>query len=237
VYLPQKQYLDIIASSLHQYCILITSVGPLYSVTSIYCYISEISCLHILHFSTIKMQFSNLFIILLLSIAVAAKGNKTKAVTDKSLCNEMASLTKLVNLAANETKLADKAKNNATKTAEIQSKASDASTQLTTMQANTTLVSTCAVISAAQDTEDSCSEMKSLQKSVDLAANQTALESKAKGNAAEIAALQSKASAAATKLTIMTSNTTLVSACSAIAVTKAEEKATKGMLKHSNNER
>jgi hypothetical protein len=105
------------------------------------------------------------------------------------------------------------------------------------MQANTTVVSTCAIISAAQDTEDSCSEIESLQKSVDLAANQTALESKAKGNATKIAALQSKASTAATKLTTMTSNTTLVSACSAIAVTKAEEKATKGMLKHSNNER
>jgi hypothetical protein len=105
------------------------------------------------------------------------------------------------------------------------------------MQANTTLVSNCAVISAAQDTEDSCSEVKSLQKSVDLAANQTALENEAKGNATKIAALQSKVFAAATKLTIMTSNTTLVSACSAIAVTKAEEKATKGMLKYSNNER
>jgi hypothetical protein len=142
----------------HQYCILITSAGPLYSVTSISCYISEISCLHILHFSTIKMQFSNLFITLLLSAAVAAKVNKTNTVTDKSLCNEMASLTKL--LAANETKLAGKTKNNATKIVEIQPKASDASTQLTTMQANTTLVSTCAVISAVQDTEDSCSEMK-----------------------------------------------------------------------------
>jgi hypothetical protein len=100
------------------------------------------------------------------------------------------------------------------------------------MQTNTTLLSTCAVISAAQNTEDSCSEMKSLQKSVDLAANQTVLEFNAKGNATKIvAALQSKASAVATKLTIMTCNTTLVSACSAIAVTKA----TKGMLKHSNN--
>lgn len=62
------------------------------------------------------MHFTSLFLSLLLSTAVAAKGNKTsKAVTDKSLCKEMASLTKLVDLASNTTKLEEKAKNNATK--------------------------------------------------------------------------------------------------------------------------
>ncbi|KAH7413261.1 hypothetical protein BKA64DRAFT_660643 [Cadophora sp. MPI-SDFR-AT-0126] len=106
------------------------------------------------------MQFSGLFVSLLLSTAVVAKGgNKTKAVTDKSLCKEMAQLTKLVSLAGNETKLADKTKNNATKIASIQAKASEAATQLSTMESNATLVSTCAVISAAEATKDDCKTM------------------------------------------------------------------------------
>jgi hypothetical protein len=73
------------------------------------------------------MQFTNLFFSLLLTTVVAAKGkNETKGVTDKTLCKEMASLTKLVDLAANTTKLDAKEKNNATKIAEIQAKASTA---------------------------------------------------------------------------------------------------------------
>jgi hypothetical protein len=41
------------------------------------------------------MQFTSILVSLLLSTAVVAKGNKTtKAVTDKSLCKEMASLNK-----------------------------------------------------------------------------------------------------------------------------------------------
>jgi len=105
------------------------------------------------------MQFTSLFVSLLLSSAVMAKGNKTKAVTDKSICNDMAKLTKLVDLAANTTKLEDKTNNNATKIAEIQAKASAASTQLTTMESNATLTSTCAVIAAAEKVEDDCDDM------------------------------------------------------------------------------
>lgn len=75
------------------------------------------------------MQLTSLFVSLLLTTVVAAKGkNETKAVTDKSLCKEMASLTKLVALAANTTKLDEKEKNNATKIAEVQAKASTAGT-------------------------------------------------------------------------------------------------------------
>jgi len=136
------------------------------------------------------MQFSALFFSLLLSTAVIAKGNKTKAVTDKSLCKEMATLTKLVDLAANTTKLDDKTKNNATKIAEIQAKASDASTQLSTMSSNATLVSTCAVMSAAEKTEDQCDKMESLQKLVSLAANTTKLADTTKNNATKIAEIQ-----------------------------------------------
>jgi hypothetical protein len=59
-------------------------------------------------------------------------------------------MTKLVALAANETKLADKAKNNATKIAEYQAKASAAAVKLQTLQANTTLTDSCASIASAK---------------------------------------------------------------------------------------
>lgn len=172
------------------------------------------------------MQFTSIFFTLLLSTAVMAKGNKTtKAVTDKSLCKQMASLEAVVSLAANTTKLDAKTKGNATKAAEFQAKASTAATELATMQSNTTLVSTCAVISAAQDTEDACSQMSALSKLVSLAANTTKVDEKTKGNATKAAALQSKASAAATKLANLQSNTTLTSACATIKSAKEASKA------------
>lgn len=171
------------------------------------------------------MQFTSLFVSLLLSTAVVAKGgNKTKAVTDKSLCKEMASLTKLVSLASNETKLAAKTKNNATKIADIQSKASLAATQLSTMESNTTLVSTCATISAAEATKDDCKTISQLQKLVSLAANETKLADKTKNNATKIASIKDKATTAQTKLDAMTSNTTLVDACASITAAKEATK-------------
>lgn len=174
------------------------------------------------------MQLTNIFFTLLLSTAVAAKGNKTtKAVTDKSLCKEMASLEKTVALAANTTKLDAKAKGNTTKIAEFQAKASTAATTLATMQTNTTLVSTCAVIAAAEDTKDACSKMASLEKLVSIAANTTKVDKETKGNATKAAALQSKASAAAVKLADMQTNTTLTDACTSL---KSAKEATKGMF-------
>ncbi|KAL5326021.1 hypothetical protein ACEPPN_007158 [Leptodophora sp. 'Broadleaf-Isolate-01'] len=171
------------------------------------------------------MQFSNLFVSLLLSTAVVAKGgNKTKAVTDKSICKEMAQLTKLVSLAANETKLADKTKNNATKIASIQAKASEAATQLSTMESNATLVSTCAVISAAEATKDDCKTMSKLEKLIATAANETKLAEKTKNNATKIASFKEKATAAQTELDAMMSNTTLVDACTAISSAKEASK-------------
>jgi len=111
------------------------------------------------------MQFTNVLISLLLSSAVMAKGgNKTskadKPITDKSLCQNMAKLTQLVDFAANTTKLESKTKGNATKIAEIQAKASAASTELKTMSSNTTLVTTCAVVAAENQLKSDCGDMK-----------------------------------------------------------------------------
>jgi hypothetical protein len=174
------------------------------------------------------MQLIKIFVSLLLTTAVAAKGNSsTKAVSDKSTCKEIAKMEKLVALAANTTKLESKTKNNATKIADIQSEASAASISLSTLTANETLMTTCAVIAAAEDTESDCSEMKDLQKLISLANTETALAAKSKGNETKAAKIQAEASTAVTKLATLTSNTTLVSECSAIASTKAEAKAEK----------
>lgn len=181
------------------------------------------------------MQITNIFFSLMLATAVVAKGGskngtstkdtKVKAVTDKSLCKEMAQLTQMVKLASNETKLAAKTKNNATKIAEFQAKASEASTKLTTMESNATLVSTCSVISAAEDTKNACSKMKSLMKLESLAANETALTKMTKGNTTKADAVKAKATEAKTKLADMMANTTLVDACASLTSSKEATKA------------
>lgn len=173
------------------------------------------------------MQFSNIFLTFLLSTAVAAKGNSTKEVSDKSLCNQMTKLADEVQQASNVTKLEAKTKNNATKIAEIQAKASTAATKLAEMQTNTTLVDTCNVIAAAQKTKSQCENMAELQKTIDLANNATELDAKTKGNETKIAAFKDKAATATTKLAELSSNTTLVDACSSITANQANKKETK----------
>lgn len=164
------------------------------------------------------MQITNIFLTLILSTAVAAKGNSTKSTSTKALCNEMENLQSLMKLASNTTKLDAETKNNETKIATIQAKASAAASTLSTMESNTTLVSTCATMSA-------CSKMEDLQETIALAANTTKLDKKFKNNATKIADFQAKAATAQTKLDTMTSNTTLVSDCSDLAAEKESKKA------------
>ncbi|TGO33729.1 hypothetical protein BHYA_0230g00170 [Botrytis hyacinthi] len=171
------------------------------------------------------MQLSTVFLSLLAATAVVAKDNSTKPVTDKSLCKEMNKLEKLVDEAQNTTKLASKTHNNQTKIDSIVAKASAAAVQLDAMQANTTLVSTCAVIDAAHTTKKQCNKMEDLQETIDTAANSTKLAAKTKGNATEEAEYQAKATKAQTKLAEMTSNTTLVDACSALQAEKEAKQA------------
>lgn len=69
--------------------------------------------------------------------------------------------------------------------------------------------------------------MIDLQKTIDIASNTTKLAAKTKGNATKEADWQAKAAKAQTKLESLTSNTTLVDACSALKTQKAEAKAAK----------
>jgi ABC-type enterochelin transport system substrate-binding protein len=78
--------------------------------------------------------------------AIIAAAEKTA-----NTCDDMEELQQLVTLAANETKLADKAKNNATKISALQAKASEASVKLTSLEANATLTSACSSIKTAKE--------------------------------------------------------------------------------------
>jgi hypothetical protein len=114
------------------------------------------------------MQFQSLIVPLLLAASVAAKPHNgtepTKPVSENKECKEIASMTKLVELASNTTKLDEITKNNATKIAEIQAKASMASTTLKNLESNSTLMSACAVIDAQEAENDQCQETFALQR-------------------------------------------------------------------------
>lgn len=95
------------------------------------------------------MQFSNLFVTLLLSTTVAAmpKGDKNKEAkatngteSVKSQCHQIEKYTAMVSLAANTTALDAKTHGNATKAAALTAKAAEAQTKLTALESNSTLV-------------------------------------------------------------------------------------------------
>ena len=142
-------------------------------------------------------------------------------------CNKMARLTKLTDLAANQTKLDElvaKGKLNATEEDAIKAKATNATQELKTMMSNTTLVSECAVVDAHEKVVKECSSMKKLTKLSKLANNETALkayEAKHNMTAAQMTKFQEKIGNATTKLQDMQKNTTLTDLC-------AKEKSTKG---------
>ncbi|KAH8647160.1 hypothetical protein BX600DRAFT_443377 [Xylariales sp. PMI_506] len=159
------------------------------------------------------MQFTSVFVSLLLASSAAAK-NSTSV---KSQCSEVAKLTKVIDTASNDTKLATKFDNNQTLIDAYKTKAADDQTKLTTLTANATLMADCAVISAHEAAVDSCSKIAKYESEVALAANTTKLSSKLDGNATKIAAYQAKAATAATKLASLSSNTTLTAVCANIA--------------------
>ncbi|KAF2686200.1 hypothetical protein K458DRAFT_298990 [Lentithecium fluviatile CBS 122367] len=152
-----------------------------------------------------------------------SKGNSTtQGNSVNRACKQMAKLTKLTELAANQTKLdamVAKGKLNDTEVAEIKSKAADATTQLQTMQSNTTLVTECAVVDAHQKDVSQCKRMKKLTKLAAMANNQTAMDAfvaKKELNSTQVTKLQEKIANATTKLQEMSSNTTLTDLCTQI---------------------
>jgi hypothetical protein len=149
------------------------------------------------------------------------KGNGTRGNSINGQCKQMAKLTKLTELAANQTKLdamVAKGKINATEVEAIKTKAAEATTKLATMTSNTTLVSECLVVDAHQKVVGQCKQIKKLTKLANLATNTTAKDAmiaKKTLNDTQVAKLDEKIANATTKLATMTSNTTLTDLCAA----------------------
>jgi hypothetical protein len=149
------------------------------------------------------------------------KGNGTRGNSINGQCKQMAKLTKLTELASNQTKLdamVAKGKINATEVEAIKTKATEATTKLATLTSNTTLVSECLVVDAHKKLVGQCKQMKKLTKLADLATNTTAKDAmvaKKELNATQITKLDEKIANATTKLTELMSNTTLTDLCTA----------------------
>jgi hypothetical protein len=146
-------------------------------------------------------------------------GNNTMENSITCTCKKMAKLTKLTNLANNQTKLdamIAKGKLNATGLAELRSKAANASTELQTMQSNTTLVGECDIYQAHKKDVKQCKRISKLTKLAAMANNQTALDAyvaEEQLNATQVTKLQQKIANATTTLQEMTGNTTLTEYC------------------------
>ncbi|KAJ8060065.1 hypothetical protein OCU04_011675 [Sclerotinia nivalis] len=161
------------------------------------------------------MQYSTLLVTILLSTAVAAKGNNG-TLTEEQTCKEMLGLNSLVKFANDPAKVEAITGNDTTKVAAFQAKASAASVKLTELQSNTTLMTNCAVIDAAIMTNSSCTQQFLLQKFVDFAANDTLVTATVNNDMTKVAEIELKASDAAAKLQMLQSNATLQAACPAV---------------------
>lgn len=163
------------------------------------------------------MKFISVVVLALTGSAIAKGGNGTeKATSTKAQCNQVQKLTKMVDLAANTTKLDEKTKGNATKAAAFTAKAADAKTKLATLTSNSTLMDACTTIFSAEDTASDCAKMVGLQMLMKVAANDTLLNKKTDGNTTKADAIKAKATSKAADLTALQSNTTLTTICSGL---------------------
>ncbi|PSN68305.1 hypothetical protein BS50DRAFT_633909 [Corynespora cassiicola Philippines] len=149
-------------------------------------------------------------------------GNNGTSKNDNPLnkaCHKMTKLTKLSDLANNQTKLDElmsKGRIDQARVDEIKAKAANVTAELQSMQSNTTLVEECAVVNAHRKDLRRCKKMKRLEKLASMANNDTALVAftqKKDLNETLIAKLKEKISEATTKLQEMQSNTTLTDMC------------------------
>lgn len=162
------------------------------------------------------MRFTS-FIVVALAGLVAAKGNKhhNGTASTKDQCKHISKLTKITDLAANTTKLAEKADNNATLIDAFKAKAAEATTQLATLTTNATLMDACTVIFAENEMEDGCEKIAKMEKANAIVANETLLAEHTDNNATKAEAFKAKVVSKAADLTALSSNTTLTSFCQA----------------------
>jgi hypothetical protein len=141
-------------------------------------------------------------------------GGKHHGQSAMAQCREVARLTNLMELAANQTRLDKVAHNNATKEEAIKSKASAAASTLSALQANATLMATCNQVFAVDQMRESCAKMAAMEHLETLVANATRLSEVTKNNATKADALKAKASADASALASLQGNATLTQFCS-----------------------
>ncbi|KAI5921002.1 hypothetical protein F4810DRAFT_389889 [Camillea tinctor] len=160
------------------------------------------------------MQITGLISSFILATAVLAKGDRNSTGTSvKSQCRSIAKMTKLIDLANNQTELESKTDGDQTKIAEIKAKAANSTAMLSTLTSNSTLMGECAVITAHDDAVEACGSIQQMEKAVALAANDTKLQDKFDGNTTKIDDFKSKVSSMATMLATLQSNATLSSFC------------------------
>lgn len=167
------------------------------------------------------MKFTSTIVLALAGFAVAKggknnKGNSTRdATSTKSQCKQVSKLTQITDLAANATKLAQKADNNATLIAEFQAKAATAATKLSTLSSNATLMAECNVIFAEEDMVNDCETMAKIEIAQEIVNNATMLAKFTDNNATMAAAFQAKVAAKQADLSALDSNATLTAFCAA----------------------
>jgi hypothetical protein len=125
------------------------------------------------------MQLVKVFVSVMLAAAVSAKGHDKNngTVSTARQCRSIARMTKLVDLAANETLLEEKTGGNQTRIDAIKAEAANITTSLTVLTSNSTLIGECAVVAAYDEAVRACWEVRELEGIMALAANDTELQS------------------------------------------------------------
>ena len=161
------------------------------------------------------MKFLAALWLVAIGTAMAKEGDvpSKDGMRTQAQCHEIQRLTKLEELAKNQTELDKATSGNSTRTANLLAKASSAAQTLQTLEANATLMATCNQIFAFQDMERDCRKILNMEELARIAANQTLLDKKGKGNSTKVEAIKAKAAKQVDELKNLSSNTTLTDLC------------------------
>jgi len=127
------------------------------------------------------MQLTNILISLAVVISVSAEGHHNGTASVKRQCRSIAHMTKYIDLAGNDTLLAEKTDGNQTKIDAIKAKAANITAELDKLTANATLMGECTVVTAHDDAVRTCVQIKELERVTATAGNDTKLQDKFDG--------------------------------------------------------
>ncbi|KAK2019127.1 hypothetical protein LZ32DRAFT_598658, partial [Colletotrichum eremochloae] len=176
------------------------------------------------------MQISFLLMPLLSVTVLAMDHNGGGRNSTEAQCKRFLKGEKLVQLASNDTLLAQVTNNNATRIDFIKKKAAEVQPQLDMVKQNATLMATCDQVRAVQQENGQCRFMNRMDRLQKLVANETALNEVTKNNATKADMLKTWAQQGQAKLTELQGNQTLLQYCAA-RTTKGECKMMKRLNK------